>query len=259
MSNIFQEKQYLLYEEKTQPVNAQEFRRIVENRRSVRVYDGSPIPESVVRDCLDLALLAPNSSNLQPWEFLWVRTEEKKKALAQLCFGQPAATTAAELIVCLARTNTWKENRLRMIDTLHAQIEKKPGSVPKSALEYYKKLVPLVYNQGPFSLYTPFKWLFFTVMGFFRLVPREPLGRAGLRLWAAKTTALACENLMLAFSAHGYDSCPMEGFDACKVKSLLALPSDAYIVMIVSAGKRKTGGIYGPRIRFAKELFLKEI
>ena len=28
-----------------------------------------PVPESVIRDCLEQAILAPNSSNLQIWEF----------------------------------------------------------------------------------------------------------------------------------------------------------------------------------------------
>ena len=42
----------------------EEFRKIVESRRSVRRFTDDPVPDAVVEDCLDLAMLAPNSSNL---------------------------------------------------------------------------------------------------------------------------------------------------------------------------------------------------
>jgi nitroreductase len=53
----------------------------------------------------DLALLAPNSSNLQPWTFYVVQNPAKKKQLVKACLGQLAAKTASELIVCVARTD----------------------------------------------------------------------------------------------------------------------------------------------------------
>ncbi len=74
-----------------QPGDANAFDRIVLHRRSVRSYDSTPVPESVMRECLELALLAPNSSNLQAWEFYWVRSEEKKRRLAEYCMAQGAA------------------------------------------------------------------------------------------------------------------------------------------------------------------------
>jgi len=237
------------------PVDAENFRHVVENRRSVRIYDGSPIPESVVRDCLDLALLAPNSSNLQPWEFYWVRDPGKKARLAELCFSQNAARTAAELFVAVARIDKIHSHRKRMVQLLDRDFK----NVPKLLKDYYGKLVPFVYAKGPFSVLAPFKWLAFTAAGFFRPVPREPLGKGDLQLWAAKTTALACENLMLAFSAHGYDTCPMEGLDSNKVKRLLGLPRSAVVVMAISAGKRKPEGVYGPRIRFPASGLVHEI
>jgi nitroreductase len=80
-----------------------------------------------------------------------------------------------------------------------------------------------------------------------------------MRLWAQKSTALACQNFMLAIRAHGFDSCPMEGMDAKRVKSLLDLPNGASICMVISAGKRSETGVYGPRVRFHQDLFIKEI
>ena len=53
----------------------------VERRRSVRKYLKEPVPRPVMQKALDAALLAPNSSNLQPWEFYWVTQPEKKQQL----------------------------------------------------------------------------------------------------------------------------------------------------------------------------------
>jgi nitroreductase len=237
------------------PVSAKEFRNVVENRRSVRLYESTPIPEDVVRDCLDLTLLAPNSSNMQPWEFYWVRSAEKKAKLVEFCFSQNAAKTAAEIFVCVARIDKISKNRNKMLDFFRSAKNK----TPKSAFDYYEKLVPFVYSSGPFSIFAVFKWLIYTIGGFFRVMPREPLGKGDLQLWAAKSTALACENLMLAFSAHGYDTCPMEGLDSKRVGKLLGLPRSAVIVMAISAGKRKPQGVFGARVRFEKSDFLFEV
>lgn len=236
-------------------IDPEQFKLVVNARRSVRVYDGTPVPDAVVHACIDLALLAPNSSNLQPWQFIRVRTPEIKKELARLCMGQPAATTAAELIVCVARTGTWRQNAQQMLQVF----DQAPKPVPKGARLYYEKLAPMAYSQGPLGVLGLLKKIAVFFIGLRKVIPREPTSRAQMVTWAHKSTALACENLMLAFSAHGYDSCPMEGFDSVRVRKLLKLPRDASVCMIVSAGKRAPQGIYGPRIRFPREQFVTEI
>lgn len=235
--------------------NPLEFRKLVEARRSVRKFSDEKIPDEIVEDCLDLALLAPNSSNLQTWEFYRIISPGIKSKIAIACFSQPAATSASELTVCVAVPSSWKKSCKQMLEIFKTL----PFETPKSAISYYSYLAPFVYTVGFFNLFTPFKWLFNTTMGLFKVVPREPISSFGLTTWASKSCALACENLMLAFRSHGYDSCPMEGFDSCRVKQAMKLSRKAKIVMIIAAGKRAEGGIYGPRIRFPKEQFLKRI
>ncbi len=94
------------YTEPAEAMNAGEFERVVRSRRSVRVYTYEQIPENVMRKCLELAVLAPSSSSLQPWEFYWVRDPLKKQQLVEFCLNQPAAATAQELVVCVARLDT---------------------------------------------------------------------------------------------------------------------------------------------------------
>lgn len=242
------------YVERAIPCNKEEFKKVVTSRRSVRIYTDEVIPDEIVEECLDLALLAPNSSNLQPWEFYWVKSTEKKFKLKQYCFNQGAARTAPTLIVCVARPDHWKLGQKINLDYFSQR-----GNTPKNVRTYYEKLVPFTYGNGPLNIFAPFKKLLITFLGFFRVVPRGPFGFNGNRLWATKTTALACENLMLSFRAAGYDTCPMEGFDEVRVKRLLNLPRQASVVMVVSAGKRAENGVYAEQFRGAKNLFIKKV
>lgn len=235
--------------------NPEAFRELVNARRSIRKFTAEKIPDEIVEACLDLALLAPNSSNLQTWAFYRVKNVAKKTDLAVACFSQGAAATASELIVCVARPYTWRAHCKQML-AIFASL---PVETPKPAILYYSKLAPFVYTVGWLNCLTPFKWLFNTVVGLFRVVPREPISSFGLALWSIKSCALASENLMLAFRSYGYDTCPMEGYDSHRVKRILGLSIKDEVVMIVGAGKRAEGGMYGPRVRFPREQFIKTI
>lgn len=97
-------------------------------------------------------------------------------------------------------------------------------------------------------------------MAIFKPMPRQPKSKADMRLWANKSSALACENLMLAFRAYGYDTCPIEGLDQRRVRKLLDVPyGKGEVCMAISVGKRAKNGIYGPRIRFERDLFIREV
>jgi len=231
---------------------AEAFTYVVETRRSIRKFDGAPVPPEIVRECLRLATLAPNSSNLQCWEFYWARDPKVKAALGPICLGQQAATTAGDLIAVVARTKTWRQHAREMIADWPG------GNPPKIARDYYTKLAPIMYTQGFFGLTGWLKALVFAGVGLFRPVPREPVSKADMRTWAVKTTALAAENLMLAFRAHGYDTCPMEGFDSARARRVLGIPRDGVITMILAVGKRAPGGIYQEQFRFPLERFIIE-
>jgi len=238
------------YQELAPEIDVNEFRKVVESRRSVRRFTDEEVPLSVIDDCLDLAMLAPNSSNLQPWEFYVVRSPDLKAKLAEACLGQNAATTASALIPVIARTNTWKDAARRNIDYWPED------TMPKIVRTYYSKVAPIHYNQGPFGVLGLAKKAVGLVAGLKRAVPRGPYSIAEMQAWAVKSTALAAENMMLAFRAHGYDTCPMEGFDEHRVRKLLNLPPDAIVTMILGVGRRAPNGIYHRRYRFPREEFV---
>ena len=150
--DIFKKVPEFKFEEKAIKTNPEEFCKVVESRRSVRVYTDEKIPEEIVKKCLDLTLLAPNSSNLQTWEFYWVRNKGKKEKLVEYCLSQPAAATAAELIVCVARPDHWKKNNsmmLQLFDQKKKEKHKKYGKMTgKATRSKIDRIVSLVLNKN---------------------------------------------------------------------------------------------------------------
>ena len=89
---------------------SESFNEIVLRRRSNRKYDSDvKVPAEVIKRSLERAILSPNSSNMQLWEFYWIRSEEMKKRFVDLCLGQSAAKTAQELVVFVTRQDLWKK------------------------------------------------------------------------------------------------------------------------------------------------------
>ena len=234
-------------------IDVENFKSVVKSRRSVRKFTDKAIPADVLNDCLDLALLAPNSSNLQPWTFYVVKTESKKQTLIKACLNQWAARTAAELIVCVARTDRLDEMAKRNINEFPFP------EVPPLVKKYYT-YIPYNYKTGLFNTIGHFKKVTFKVarqLG--KQLPVTAFKPEDSILWATKTTALACENLVLALRAHGFDSCMMEGFDEPLVRKILDLNDQQYPVMVIGAGERAEDGVFFPQYRFDRELFIQKV
>lgn len=230
------------------------FFEVINSRRSVRRFTANSVPDEVIQNALDAALKAPNSSNLQPWEFYWFKSPDKKAELAEACLFQGTAKTAAHLVVAVARTDTWRRNR----DILVKQMQE---IAPLSAdlHTYYYKIIPSLYTQDPFGLFSLGRYLAFTVLGLFRPILRGPISQRDLWEVVTKTTALACQNFMLAITAQGYGSCPMEGFDEKRVKRILNLNSKAQVVMVIGVGEPAPGGIFGPQFRVDPKLVIHRL
>lgn len=242
---------------KNEPLDNQHleaFKAVVESRRSVRKFTDREIPDEVLQDCLDMALLAPSSSNFQPWEFIVIESPELRAQANKICMNQNAARTANKLIACIARTDTWEQHSKDMLEYYPI----KP--VPKIVQAYYGKLAPLEFKLGFFKSFVPIKW---SLVRLDRLkgksMPEPRYNLAGIKHWATTSASLAIENLMLAFRAHGFDTCPMGGFDEGKLKQLLGLHKHQHVLMVIGAGERADDGIYHEQFRFEKKRFVKTV
>ena len=225
----------------------------VEARRSVRRYDSTPVPECVVKRALHAAILAPNSSNAQTWDFYWVRSSEKKRLLVEACLNQSAARTAQELAVIVASPNAWRRSHKEL-----ANFAMKINA-PASVQMYYEKLFPYMYRSGPLNIFGFLKMVTAFFIGLFRPIMRGPFSLRATQEVAVKSAALAAENFVLAITAQGFSTCMMEGFDEWRVKKLLNLECSSRVVMVISVGREAERGTWGPRFRLQEDKVIHEV
>jgi nitroreductase len=55
----------------------------VQERRSIRAYQDTPIPREKLEKILEAGRLAPSARNIEPWHFIAVTDEQKRKALSK--------------------------------------------------------------------------------------------------------------------------------------------------------------------------------
>lgn len=225
------------------------FDEIIAKRRSNRKFDPLvEVPNEVIQRSLERSILSPNSSNMQLWEFYWILDPIEKEKYTDLCLGQSAAKTAKQLVVFVTRGDLWKQRAQWNYDRIRESIEGEPDKLQKRGLEYYTKLMPLAYRSDFFGFFTLLRKTISFFMGlkkpFYRLG-----GKADQRITVHKSCALAAQTFMLSIASEGFESCPMEGFDAKRVKKALNLPSGAEINMIIAVGKGTEEGIWGKRNR----------
>ncbi len=232
------------------------FKRTLTCRRAIRVFDGDPIPEDLMRDCLRDAILAPTSSNLQPYELYWVRDSTTREKLVEACLGQPAAATAGELIVVMARRDQWKTNLDKVWDLMT-----RGGTItyPEPVDDYYHKITPSLRRTDALGFDNLMRRVVFWVKGRKGPTMRSPVNTGDHRVWAHTQSSLVAMTLMLSLTAHGYDSCPIGGLDKLRVRRLLGLPEEAEVTMVIATGRRRPEGLYGARVRLPYGDLVKEV
>jgi len=225
---------------------------IINFRRSVRHYKDFPIDSDKVKHCLELATLAPNSSNMQLWEFYHITNPKILKELSLACLNQKAATTAQQMVVFVTRQDLYRKRAKEVMELETQNIQKnspteKQEKRIKSRKMYYGKVMPFLYSRF-LGIFGMVRKIMVNLVGIFRTVPYQ-VSENDMRVVVHKTCALAAQTFMLAMANERYDTCPMEGFDSRKVKSILKLPLGAEINMVVSCGIRDERGVWGDRMR----------
>ena len=128
--------------------------------------------------------------------------------------------------------------------------------------KYYQQIIPFAYSHDRFGILGIIKriiYIFLNIVGYFKPIPRGPIYKHQLFETVSKTTALACQNFMMALVAEGFDSCPMEGFDEKRIKRILQLNWQCHVVMIFGIGQAEKNGSYGDRFRIDDDLVIKEV
>jgi len=224
-----------------------------DTRRTVRDFLPEPVPQEVLDRCLDAALKAASSSNLQHWEYVIIRDPAKRREAESVCLSQKGPASAPLYLAVVAHTDTWQRTARFMLDTL-----KERGILRPSQQQYWGRSIGILYRTGPFGLLGLLKKAASRLLSLVK-PSHNLLSRADLRVLAHKSTALSAATFMLALRAEGYDSCPMEGFDPWRAKRLLGLGRGAEVCMFLAVGKRGPKALWWDRILVPRAWTVREL
>jgi nitroreductase len=73
----------------------------IAQRKSIRSYASTPIPEDVLVKVLEAARLAPSAANLQPWHFIIITDKDRRASIAKACkYGKFLAESPVVIVGC---------------------------------------------------------------------------------------------------------------------------------------------------------------
>lgn len=84
---------------------------IIRKRRTIRKYTDGDVTEEQIDTLLEMAMMAPNRLNRQPWHFFVIRDKDLQKKLADAVALHPYLETAPVIIAVGARpelSTTWR-------------------------------------------------------------------------------------------------------------------------------------------------------
>ena len=96
---------------------------LINERRSIRSYADKPVEKEKIQQALEAARLAPSASNAQPWRFVVVAGEKRKKILDEglggLVVPNSWAKTAPVITVVCSATNLFKHTLGEKVQGTH--------------------------------------------------------------------------------------------------------------------------------------------
>ena len=188
----------------------------IKERRSINFFEpGKTISDDSIRELLEIANLSPSSFNLQPWNVIVVKDQERKKVLRQCAFNQPKVEEASAVLIMIANPKAVEEHLQRVLDSWQEL-----GYIKQEMRETYINMAKNLYDT------------------------EDSLKRKTL---AVKNTALFAMNLMLAAKEFGLETHPMDGFDEECIKKEFNIPAYMLIPMLIAIGNLKSGVTLLPR------------
>lgn len=183
---------------------------VAKERRSVRSYDPTyEMSEQDIREILETAILAPSSSNLQPWRFLVIKDQARKQQLLPIANNQQQVVDASVVIAVLSDVEAYKN-----ADRIYAEFVKR-GTMSEEVKAAYVNSIYKNYGGA-----TPEKALKVAMID----------------------GGLVSMMIMLAAKAKGFDTVPMGGYDEDKFIEAFHVPGNFKPVMLISVGKGLNAG-----------------
>ena len=171
-------------------------------RRATPHFTDEEVPEEYLNAILSLASQAPSGYNLQPWRFIVVRDEENRKRLQRVARNQPKVAEAPVVIIAFGMKEEWKEHAG---EVLREGAERGAGKLDAWEMMRDKAV--------------------------------KALAEVPIEVWLNRQTMIALTTMMLVAEAYGFDTAPMEGFDAPGVKREFGLPDEAEVCALLAIGR----------------------
>jgi nitroreductase len=73
---------------------------VIQTRKSTRNYESTPVPKETLEKILEAGRIAPSAVNIQPWHFIVVTSQEKRKALSKGMFAHFLASAPVVVALC---------------------------------------------------------------------------------------------------------------------------------------------------------------
>jgi nitroreductase len=211
------------------PINLVEFEALARSRRSVRNFRPDAVPADLLERLIDIARWSPSGYNLQPTHFVLVTDPAIKLKLVPACLKQRQVADAAAVVVITGDRRVMQNNFEDMM-----AMEKSLGSIDDRYERLLRKVIPLVFGQGPMGLGWLAKAAAAPLLGLFTPTPSIPA--VFKRYWLTKQTMLCAMTLMLAASSAGLATLPMEGFDERRVRKILRIPRSQIVPVVIAIG-----------------------
>ncbi|MBT9329651.1 nitroreductase family protein [Paracidobacterium acidisoli] len=194
----------------------------IEQRRATPSFDGVPVPATDLKKILEAGLHAPSGYNMQPWRFVVVSTPEQRRRLRGASFNQAKIEEAPMVIVACGDADGWRSGDLEEMLRLGRE-----GGMTENYAEQAAMTIPEYLGNHP-----------------------------NLPAWLNKQVMLAFTTMMLMAEVLGYDTAPMEGFEADKVAEVLKLPLSYQVVALLAIGHLKGQEKFnGGRFSMARTVF----
>ncbi|MFS0559372.1 nitroreductase family protein [Terribacillus sp. 179-K 1B1 HS] len=185
-----------------------QFTDLINQRRSASNFlPDHPISKNELDEIFNLVKLGPSAFNLQHTNYVVVLDQVKKQKLKDAANGQYKVESSSAVILVLGDKQAFHQ-----------------------AADIYKGLNLLgVINKQEYDLMVNDTVSFY-----------EKRGEVFHRDEAIRNASLSAMLFMLAAKEKGWDTCPMIGFDAEKIKEILHVPEQYEAVLMITIGKEKT-------------------
>lgn len=211
------------------PISLDAFETLASRRRATRHFQAAPPDRKLVERLLRIAQWAPSGFNLQPTRFVVVEDLSLRPALRRACMDQAQLEEAPFIVIFTGDRRAYENHFDAILDQ-----ECAAGTITESYAAHLRKIVPLMFRQGPAGLGWVWKAGLVPLVRRFRPVPE--MIAVHKRFWIAKQVMLSAMIFMLAAQAAGLNTSPMEGFDAGRLRKVLRLPRSLEPILVVALG-----------------------